>query len=210
MSVERGPHATAVGLLLFDDCDVIDLAGPYEVLLTANRLVARRGGDPPFDVQTLSVDGGPVTGYGGLGLTPSDGALADAGELDVLIVPGLIDLDAITKMQDVVAEIARAGRCAEIVAAVCTGSFLLHAAGLLDDDDATTHWEDVAALASRRGGETTRDDVRWVDAGRIVTSGGMTSGIAMTLHLVERLADGALAQATATQMDYVWSEARDG
>lgn len=201
---------TSVGVLLFDGCDVIDVAGPYEVLLTANRLVTRRGGDAPFSIVTLSVDGHPVNGHGGLGLGPSGGAAADAGPLDVVIVPGLIDLDAIDGMGAVTDVIAMLGRSADIVAGVCTGAFLLHAAGVLGDADATTHWEDVTALDDVRGRGTAHDDVRWVDAGRIVTSGGMTSGIAMTLHLVERLVDGALAQATAAQIDYVWTQHRPG
>ena len=206
--VTRSPRAATVGLLLFEGCDVLDVTGPYDVLLTANRLVERDGGDPPFAVRTFSIQGGSVTGFGGLGLVPASGALGGAEELDVLIVPGLIDLDAIAGMDDVVSAVADAARSTGVLAAVCTGSFLLQAAGLLGEDGATTHWEDVDALAELRGTGTTRGDVRWVDAGRVVTSGGMTSGIAMTLHLVERLVDHALAVRTAAQIDYVWTEHR--
>lgn len=205
----RRPDAsvTTVGIVLFDGCDVIDVAGPYEVLLTANRLVQRRGGRAPFAVDTFTVDGGPVTGYGGLGLVPSGGALADAGPLGVLVVPGLIDVPGIATMDAELAAITTAAGGCDILASVCTGAFLLEAAGLLGDAPVTTHAEDAGALADRRGGGV-RDDVRWVDSGRVVTAGGMTSGIAMTLHLVERLVDHALALATAQQMDYVWTEDR--
>ncbi|HEX6257256.1 MAG TPA: DJ-1/PfpI family protein [Euzebyales bacterium] len=205
---DRRAGVTSVGLLLFDGCDVIDVAGPYEVLLTANRLVTRRGGDAPFAVDTHSVDGEPVTGFGGLGLSPSRGAIAEAGPLDVLIVPGLIDLGAIADMAEVTETVCALDPSVDIVVGVCTGAFLLHAAGVLGDAAATTHWEDVRVLDELRDGGSTRDDVRWVDAGHVVTSGGMTSGIAMALHLVERLVDGALAQATAAQIDYVWTEQR--
>ena len=121
------------------------------MLLTANRLVERRGGRGPFDVATYSVDGGAVTGYGGLGLTPTHGALADAGTLGVLIVPGLIDLDAIAAMDDVLTAVCEAAHDADIVAGVCTGSFLLDAAGVLGD--AAAHHP----LGGRRrpGGTTT-------------------------------------------------------
>jgi transcriptional regulator GlxA family with amidase domain len=205
---DRDASVTSVGLLLFDGCDVIDVTGPYEVLLTANRLVLRRGGDAPFTVDTYSVGGAPVTGYGGLGLVPTGGAITGAGPLDVLIVPGLIDLDAIANMGAVTAAVADLDTSVDVVAGVCTGAFLLHAAGVLGDGAATTHWEDVRALGELRDHGPVRDDVRWVDAGHVVTSGGMTSGIAMTLHLVERLVDGALAQATAAQIDYVWTQQR--
>ena len=95
------------------------------------------------------------------------------------------------------------------MAAVCTGAFLLEAAGLLGDRPATTHWEDVALLAERRDGRgETRDDVRWVDTGDVLTAGGISSGIAMALHLVEQTGGRDLAEATARQIDYVWTETR--
>lgn len=203
--------ATVV-LLLFEGCDVLDTTGPYEVVLTANRLAARQGHDEPFDVRTASPTGAPVTAYGGLGLTPSHGALTDTEDVDVLVVPGLVDLDAGVADADLVRAIRTAGERAAVVASVCTGAFLLDAAGLLGDHDATTHWEDVPLLADRRSAAgaagATRDDVRWVDAGEVVTAGGLTNGIAMALHLVERIAGRALAEATARQLDFPWTESR--
>lgn len=203
---------TTIALLLFDDCDVMDTTGPYEVFLTANRLALRRGDAEPFDVRTVSLDGAPVTAHGGLGLTPSHGALADVAPLDVLVVPGLIDVDAGVADDALVGAIRAAGDRAGTVTSVCTGSFLLDVAGLLGEHEATTHWEDVPLLAAQREahGDTgaTRDDVRWVDAGDVVTAGGLTNGIGMSLHLVERFAGRALAQATATQLDFPWTERR--
>lgn len=83
-----------VALLLFDEVDLIDLSGPYEVLLTANRLAGRRGEPPPFDVVTTSHSGAAVTAFGGLGLVPDRG-LDGLGDLDVLVVPGAIDVDGV-------------------------------------------------------------------------------------------------------------------
>lgn len=82
-----------VALLLFDAVDLLDIGGPYEVLLTANRLAGRAGEPPPFEVLTVSVRPGPVTAYGGLGLV-AGGILDDVGDLDVLVVPGTIDVSA--------------------------------------------------------------------------------------------------------------------
>lgn len=199
-------------LLVFEGCDVMDVTGPYEVLLTANRLAARRGGAAPFDVRTASLDGGAVTAYGGLGLVPSHGALRDQDAVDVLVVPGLIDVESGLADEALVAAVSDAGDHAAVASSVCTGAFLLDAAGLIGDREATTHWEDVAALAARRqrSGETgeVRDDVRWVDAGDIVTAGGLSDGIDMALHLVERFVDRRLALATARQLDHVWTEHR--
>jgi transcriptional regulator GlxA family with amidase domain len=90
-----------------------------------------------------------------------------------------------------------------LVASVCTGAFILGELGLLDDRPWTTHWEDVDVLSPRVKGEG-RPGVRWVDSGRVVTSGGLSSGIAMALHLVERLAGRELAVRTARQIEYDW------
>ncbi|WP_445256776.1 DJ-1/PfpI family protein [Nocardioides aurantiacus] len=187
------------GLLAFDGCDGMDLVGPYEVLLTANRLLVRRGDEPAFEV--LVVGEQQVELYGGLRVVPTS-SVADAGELDVLVVPGAIDLDAATPDAAIRDLAARS----EVLASVCTGAFFLQRTGLVGDRVVTTHWEDTDLLAAT--GAAVRDDVRWVDSGALVTSGGISSGIAMALHLVERYADRALAEATARQIDYVWTEAR--
>ena len=199
---------TTVAILIFEGCDVMDATGPYEVFLTASRLSARDGGSATFDVRTVSLDGMGVRAYGGLGLTPSHGSLADQDDLDIVVVPGLIDLEAGLADERLVSAIREAAGRAGLTASVCTGSFLLDAAGLLADVSATTHWEDVDALAGRRSAGSTRDDVRWVDAGSVVTAAGLSSGIAMALHLVGRFSDRGLAEATARQIDYVWTEQR--
>ena len=177
----------------------MDLIGPHEVLLTANRLLERR--DEPAAFEVLVVGEADVGLYGGLRVSPTT-AVADAGHLDVLLVPGAIDLDAATPDAAIRDLAARS----DVVTSVCTGSFLLQRVGLVGDRPVTTHWEDVDLLAAT--GTEVRDDVRWVDSGSLVTSGGISSGIAMALHLVERCTDRALAEATARQIDYAWTERR--
>ncbi len=192
-----------IGLLLFEGVDLLDVGGPYEVFLTASRLVARDGGEPPFEVVTLTTDGGPVTAYGGLGLRPQ-AAVADSGRLDVVVVPGTIDVDAAVGDDRLLAAVDGLAGATDLTASVCTGAFLLAAAGVLDGRPWTTHWEDVDLLAERAGAGGAVRDVRWVDAGEIVTAGGLSSGIAMALHLVDRLAGRELAERTARQIDYDW------
>lgn len=199
---------TPVTLLLFDGCDLMDVVGPYEVLLTASRLQQRAGGEPLVSVCTVSVDGHAVTAFGGMTLVPSHGSVGDLDDVGVLVVPGMIDLDGTLADAALVATVRDLAARATLTTSVCTGSFLLDKAGVLGDLPATTHWEDVPALAARRPGAATRDDVRWVDAGDVVTAGGISSGIDMALHLVERLADRELAEATARQVDHVWRDTR--
>jgi len=193
-----------IGILLFDGVDLLDAGGPYEVFLTASRLAARDGLPPLFDVVTLTADGGPVTAYGGLVLTPHASADA-AGELDVVVVPGAIDIDAAVGCDGLVPTISALTANGAVAASVCTGAFLLGAAGLLRDRAWTTHWEDVEALAERLGATGARRGVRWIDEGPVVTAGGLSSGIAMALHLVDRFAGRDAAERTAHQLDYAWA-----
>jgi transcriptional regulator GlxA family with amidase domain len=195
-----------VGLLVYEGVDLLDAGGPYEVFLTASRLVARDGGPVPFDVVTISRTGSPVTAYGGLGLVPQ-ASVDDCGPLDVVVVPGTVDVDTATGDAALVEAVRRLASSSDLTASVCTGAFLLASADLVGDRPWTTHWEDVDALAARLGagsGDAGVRDVRWVDAGDVVTAAGLSSGIAMALHLVDRLAGRDLAERTARQIDYPW------
>lgn len=199
-----------IGLLLYEGVDVIDTGGPYEVFLTASRLADRAGDDPPFDVVTLTPDGRSVTAYGGLGLIPQAAASDPDLALDVVLVPGTIDIDAAAGDGELMAAVRTLTAGAGLTTSVCTGAFLLAEAGLLAGRPWTTHWEDVDVLADRLGSPGIPDGgarrgVRWVDDGEVVTSAGLASGIAMALHLVDRFAGRELAERTARQLDHPWS-----
>ncbi len=197
-----------VGILAFEGVDLLDLGGPYEVFLTASRLAVRDGEPPPFEVIVIGPGSGPVHAYGGLAIVPH--VAADAVDrLDVLIVPGAVAIDEVAADPETAGAVRRLLGVAELPASVCTGAFLLGDAGVLGDRPWTTHWEDVAALAARLGSTRGRSGVPWVDAGDVITSGGLSSGIAMALHLVDRLTDRGLAERTARQLDYAW-EAEPG
>jgi transcriptional regulator GlxA family with amidase domain len=191
-----------IGLVVFEQVDLLDVGGPYEVFLTASRLEVRDGGEPSFDVIVLGLTRDPVTSYGGLRLTPQL-AIDEAGPLDLLVVPGAIAIDEVIADQALMTALAASAERAQTVTSVCTGAFVLGHLGLLEGRRWTTHWEDVDELASRTAG-TGEAWVRWVDEGRIVTAGGLSSGIAMALHLVDRFAGRDLAVRTARQIEYDW------
>jgi transcriptional regulator GlxA family with amidase domain len=194
--------AKTVGIFVFDEIEVLDLGGPFEVFSVANRLALRQGRNEPFRVLTISRDGRAVLARGGYRFCPSN-SFADAPAPDILIVPGgVVDLEC--ARPEVIAWIKSAHRAAELTASVCTGSFLLAEAGLLDGLSVTTHHEDIDALAARFPALTAVRDQTWVDEGRIVTSAGISAGIDMCLHLIERLEGVDLAQAVARQMEYGW------
>lgn len=192
-----------IGILIYSGVDLLDCGGPYEVFLTAGRLAERDGQVAPFEVVTIGVGLGPFVAYGGLGLVPHT-TVADAGHVDVLIVPGAIAIDAVLADPQIRGAVATLSANAEITTSICTGAFLLGAQGLLEGRPWTTHWEDIDLLADTIGDTGATRDVRWVDSGAIVTSGGLSSGIAMALHLVDRLAGRDLAARTARQIEYDW------
>ena len=197
-----------IGILLFDQVDLLDVGGPYEVFLTASRWVVRDGGEPPFEVVTLGAGSGSVAAYGGLRLTPQ-ATLADCGHLDVFVVPGAVAIDEVISDEGLMSAVAPVADDASLVASVCTGAFVLGALGLLSERSWTTHWEDVEELAERVGGRG-QAWVRWVDAGEVVTAGGLSSGIAMSLHLVDRFEGRELAMKTARQLEYDWDPVATG
>ncbi len=196
-----------IGILVFDEMELLDMAGPYEVFTTAARVHGRSqpaGTAPLFKVITIASTPATVRARAGLRVQP-DFTLHDHPPLHCALVPGGV-VDVELQQQDVLAWIAAQRRSAPMVASVCTGALLLAAAGGLDGLAATTHWEDLDALRTLRPAVEVRDGVRWVDEGAVVTSAGISAGMDMSLHLVRRLQGQELAARTARQMDYDWND----
>lgn len=190
----------SVGIFLFENVEVLDFAGPFEVFTTASRVFLRRspGHEAPFKVFTVAKTTGTVQARAGFKTLP-DFSLSDCPAIDLLLVPGGV-VDEQVRDERVISWIRATAASAQVTASVCTGAFMLAKAGLLHHKRATTHWEDIDDLRSRFPEVQVQDGVRWVDEGRVVSSGGIAAGIDMSLHLVARLAGSQLAQATARQM----------
>lgn len=190
-----------VQVLLFDDVEVLDFAGPFEVF----GVTGLRSGPAPFHVETVGVTAAPVTARNGLVVQPSR-SLSDAGACDVLVLPGGYGTRREMHNESLLAWIRRQAESAKVVLSVCTGSLLLARAGLLDGLDATTHHVAFDELAS--AGATTRvhRGRRFVDNGHIVTSAGISAGIDASLHVVARLLGHDVARETASYMEYDWKE----
>jgi transcriptional regulator GlxA family with amidase domain len=188
---------TTCGLLLFDEVEVLDATGPFQVLTTAARLGA------PTRVVTVA-RAGPVVARGGLRLLPSH-TIVDSPELDLLIIPGGVT-EAVERDEAVLHWIAAQRRYVPLTLSICTGAFILAAAGQLDGRPVATHWEDEAELAHRWPTLTVHKGVRWIDDGDLVTSAGISAGVDASLHVVDRLFGRALADRTARQMDYDWKD----
>ena len=187
-----------VGIFVYDDVEVLDFAGPFQVFTTAQRVALP---DRPFATFTVAA-GNEVQARGGLPIVPSY-LFGREPHIDVLIVPGGVVTDELAKPAVIEWIAARAAE-AKLTASVCTGAFLLAKAGVLDGRKATTHWEDIDDFRKSFPGIPVDADARWVEQGNVVTSAGISAGIDMSLHLVERLAGEPLAHRTARQMDYRW------
>jgi transcriptional regulator GlxA family with amidase domain len=195
-----------VGILVFDDVEVLDFAGPFEVF-SRTRLVpgaeSRRSDDSaPFDVFTLARSH-IVTAVGGLEVIPRY-LLAEAPSIDILVVPGGWGTRALLQDEAMLAWIRQTAVRASQVTSVCTGALLLAKVGLLRKLRATTHWAALDLLASLDSTIQVQRDVRVV-SDTIVTSAGVSAGIDMAFSIVEKLHGSEVAEETARYIEYPWT-----
>lgn len=193
-----------VGILIFDNVEVLDFAGPFEVF-SRTRLVpgteSRRSEDSaPFRVFTVARTRDPITATGGLVVTPAYG-FADAPRIDLLVVPGGFGTRPLLHDEETLGWIRRAAAEARQVTSVCTGALLLAKSGLLEGKRATTHWASLDLLDSLHAGVTVERDLRVVDDG-VITSAGVASGIDMAFYVVETLCGREIADETARYIEY--------
>jgi transcriptional regulator GlxA family with amidase domain len=192
-----------VGIYIYDQAEVLDFAGPFEVFSTANRLVSKSANDELFNVFLVGETGDVIAARGGFSVNPSYG-FHNHPKIDVLIVVGGVHTGEMKKLP-VLQWIANVAERANLVASVCTGVFLLAASGVVDSQRVTTHWEDIPDLRLAYPQLNVLEQTPWVDEGRIVTSAGISAGISMSLHLVRRLYSVELAVKTARQMEFDWN-----
>ena len=190
----------SIGLFCFPEMEMLDYAGPYQVFVTASRLAS---GDSYglFRPVTIGTSLDPVRVRGGAALLP-EATIADHPALDALVIPGgRAGVDAQIRQGDSVEWIRTQADTVPIIASVCTGAFLLAQTGLLDGLQATTHADHVNDLRHTYPNVDVVESLRWVDSGHFVTSAGLSAGIDMALHLVERLASRDLSVSTARQLE---------
>ena len=192
------------GILIFDNVEVLDFAGPFEVFSRtrlAPGLDSRRSEEAaPFDVFTVARSRDPIVATGGLTVVPRYG-FDDAPEIDLLLVPGGFGTRALLHNEEVLDWIRRTAGAARYVTSVCTGSLLLGKAGLLRGRRATTHWGALDLLDSLDVGVTVERELRVVDD-EVITSAGVASGIDMAFYLVESLFGQEVADETARYIEY--------
>ncbi|MEM7310393.1 MAG: DJ-1/PfpI family protein [Planctomycetota bacterium] len=188
-----------VGILLFEGVELLDFAGPYEVFGAAHAADEER--EPLFDVFSAAEQAGPLTCRNGLIVQP-DHDLTAAPRADVLVVPGGRGTRTAIDRPQLIEWIAAAAAEAELTAGVCTGSFLMAKAGLLDGRAATTHWRSIRRMQETFSAVEVRENTRWVEDGDRITSAGVSAGIDMAFQVVRRLYGAEAASATARSIEY--------
>jgi transcriptional regulator GlxA family with amidase domain len=170
------PHIVIVA---FPCGQILDVSGPMEVFSTASRFLPI----PPYRTQVVSAQGGAVLSTSGMEFLTT--AIADVvGPIDTLVVAGGRDIHEASADEHLVRHIGRLAADSRRVTSVCSGAFLLAAAGLLDGRRATTHWADCALLAGDYPLVTVEPDAIYVHDDDVWTSAGVTAGIDLALALV--------------------------
>jgi len=191
-----------VGIFMFNEVEVLDFAGPFEVF----SISVRNDQSKAFRVYTVSEDGQMISARNGMLVQP-ECSFATLPPIDLLIVPGGYGAEEIEIHKPQVMEWIRShAEQQRVVASICTGALLLAEAGLLNGLSATTHWMDLERLERDYPQIQTRSGIKYVDEGQILTSGGISAGIHLSLHLVRRYMGMETAQRTAKRMEYDWNE----
>jgi transcriptional regulator GlxA family with amidase domain len=192
-----------IAILIFDEVEVLDFAGPFEVFAATDELL----GGATFNVFTAALLPGTVRARHGLKVVP-DHTLEDCPPPHVLVIPGGFGTRALLNRPSLLEWIRVKARKAEIVMSVCTGALVLAKAGLLDGLRVTTHHEQLAALAELAPTATVDPNARFHDnpspvgAGRLMTAAGISAGIDCSLHAVRQLVGANAAAACAHYMEY--------
>lgn len=185
-----------LAILLFDNAEVLDFCGPYEVFSVASN----QSDVPAFNVYTVARKS-PITARNGLSVNP-DYPLESCPQSNILLVPGGVGTRREMDNESLIDWIGQTATNAELVLSVCTGALLLGKAGLLDGLETTTHHVAYDLLREIVPTCTVHEDRRFVDNGKFITSAGIAAGIDMSLHVVERLLGAHVASATARHMEY--------
>jgi transcriptional regulator GlxA family with amidase domain len=201
-----------VAIVIFDDMEVLDFAGPFEVFSVAGRNEQVK----PFDVKLVAQDPGLIRARNEFCVMPHS-TFEDCPQQDILIVPGggghRADGTPFGTRKEMnnpamLEFIQHLNISTELTLSVCTGALVLARAGLLEGLRATTHHGAFDQLRAVAPNTTVLEGVKMVDAGRIVTSGGISAGIDMSLGVVARLLGRDVALETAQYMEYDWTEVK--
>jgi transcriptional regulator GlxA family with amidase domain len=193
------PKPRRIEILAFPGVQLLDVAGPLQVFATANVIAARSGGVAPYELHVVAPKAAPVTTSAGLGLVTAPLPRVRSA-LDTLLVAGGAGVRKAATDKALVRWVQGRAAQARRVASVCTGAFLLGAAGLLDGKRAVTHWTECKELARRFPAIRVEPDPIFVQDGAVWSSAGITAGIDLALALIEEDIGREMALAAARHL----------
>ncbi len=187
-----------VAILIFDEVEVLDFCGPFEVFGVAG---LRSGDERPFHVYTVAEKASAVYARNGLSVNPAY-TIAECPPPDILLVPGGYGTRRQIHNEALVNWVRAQAERVELLLSVCTGALVLAKAGLLTGLSATTHFAAFDKLKTLAPNTTLCPTERYVDNGKIILSAGISAGIDMSLYVVARLLGEEQANETARHMQY--------
>ncbi len=195
-----------IGIMIFPNVEDLDFVGPLETLKNAayHEAMQRGADDLAWEVFTVAATADHVATSSGMHVQPQY-TFADHPAIDVLVVPGG-DTRQAQNDPATLAWLRAVTANTQLTTSVCTGAFLLATIGLLDGRRATTHWSALDRLEERFPQIQVQRDTRWVDEGDIITAAGISAGIDMSLHVVDRLLGRPMAEEIAHVMEYSWDD----
>jgi len=195
-----------VGIVLFEDVEVLDFCGPFEVFSATRMNEEKRREEPsPFEVLLIAEKQSPITTTGGMKVLPHY-TFDSCPRVDILVCPGGWGTRKELKNPIMLEWLRARATGVETLAAVCTGSMLLGFAGLLDRLHATTHWRSLDWMRESFPTVTVEYGKHFVQDGRVLTSAGISAGIDMSLKVVANYFGEEIARATARHMEYPYPE----
>jgi transcriptional regulator GlxA family with amidase domain len=198
-----------VGIVLFEDIEVLDFCGPFEVFSVTRLNEEKRREEPsPFEVWLVAEHPGPVTTTGNMKVLPHY-TFENCPPIDILVVPG--GWGTRKELNNAVMLEWLRTRAAEVetLTSVCTGSMLLGFAGLLNGRHATTHWRSLNWMRDSFPEVRVEFEKHVVEDGRVLTSAGISAGIDMALRVVARTFGEPIARATARHMEYPYPDTNE-
>jgi transcriptional regulator GlxA family with amidase domain len=189
-----------VAILIFDDVEVLDFAGPFEIFSVTGR---RSNDEPPFNVYTVAEKEGVVLARNELSINPHY-TIGNCPPPDILIVPGGYGTRREMNNPILLDWVRQQAARTELTTSVCTGALVLAKAGLLEGLEATTHYGSYDLLQEIAPNTAVRRGERFVDNGTVITSAGVQAGMDMLLHIIARLLGAEVARETAHYIEYDW------
>ena len=195
-----------VGIFVFNDIEVLDFCGPFEVLSVVRVDESKRmETSSPFDVKLIAATKDPIITKGGMRVIP-DHSFQDCPKLDIIVVPGGSGTRTLMYNENVLEFIKAKAKEVELLTSVCTGALILANAGLLKGVEATTHWKSLKRFEDEFKDVKVNWEKHFIVDKNIITSAGISAGIDMALYIVKKYFGEELSRDTAKHMEYPYLE----